>query len=64
MRDKQMKTAENSSYGQNWRESTDFRVVIMNSKRQVNGKLCHAVRIHVCRLPFAVHAKFNLSNVW
>ena len=34
-----------------WLESADFRVVIMNSKRQVDGKLGHVVQIHVCLLP-------------
>ena len=38
------------SYGKNWRESIDFRVVIMNGKRQVIGKLGQMVQIHVCRL--------------
>ena len=43
MRNKQIKTALNNSQGQNWRKSTNFCVVIMNSKRQVNGKLGHVV---------------------
>ena len=50
MRNEQIKTAQNNFYGQNWRESTDFHVVIMNSKGQLRGKLCHVVQIHVCRL--------------
>ena len=37
---------ENDSYPKNWREFTDFRVV-MNCKRQVNRKLGHVVQIHV-----------------
>ena len=49
MSNEQIKTAENNSYEQNWRESTDFRVVIINSKRQVDGKLGHVVQIHVFR---------------
>ena len=31
------------------RETTDFRVEIMNSKRQVKGKLGNVVSIRVCR---------------
>ena len=31
-------------------ETTDLCVEIMNSKRQVTGKLSHAVQIRVCRL--------------
>ena len=38
MRNEQIKTAQNNSYGQNWPESTDFRVVIMNSKGQAVEK--------------------------
>ena len=38
-----------------------FRVVIMHSKRQVNGKLGHVVQI--LRLSFAVNEMLNLSNV-
>ena len=43
---------------ENWRESTEFRVVMMNSKRQIKGKLDHVVQIHVCLKSDAV----NLSN--
>ena len=31
------------------RETTSLRVEVMNSKRQVQGKLGHVVQIHVCR---------------
>ena len=31
-------------------ETTNICVDIMNSKRQVKGKLSHVVQIHVCRL--------------
>ena len=31
-------------------ETTDLCVEIINSKRQVTGKLSHAVQIRVCRL--------------
>jgi len=34
-------------------EFTDFRVVAMNSIRQVNGKLAQVVQIHVCRKRYA-----------
>ena len=46
MRNEQIKTASNSCYGWNWRNSTCFRVVKVNCKRKVNGK---QVQIHVCR---------------
>ena len=32
------------------RETTNLFVEIMNSKRQVKGKLGHAIQIRVCRL--------------
>ena len=34
----------------NLRETTNLGVEIMNSKRQVKGKLGHVVQICVCRL--------------
>ena len=47
---KQIKTTQNNSYGLNWRETTYFCVEVINSKRQLRGKLGHAVQILVCRL--------------
>ena len=54
MTNEQLKHLKTIFYGLSWRKSTDFRAVIMNSKRQVKGKLGHVVQIHVCLLPFAV----------
>lgn len=54
---KQLKTI----FVDNWRESTNFRVDIMNSKRQENGKLGHVVykfTFAICR-----NAMLNLRNV-
>ena len=36
-RNERLKAAQNNTYGYNWRESTDFHVVIMSSERQ-HGK--------------------------
>ena len=47
----QVKTAQSNSYGFLWRETINFFVKVMNSKRQEEGKLDHAVQIHFCRLP-------------
>lgn len=44
-----MKTVQNNSYRYNWHETTLF-VVIMKSKRQVEGKLGHVVDVDDCRL--------------
>lgn len=33
----------------NGHETNDFRVVVINSQRQVMGKLGHVVQVHVCR---------------
>ena len=41
------------------RETTNLCVEIMNSKRQVKGKLGHVVKIRVCR--FAINLMFHLS---
>ena len=49
MRNEQLKTAKSNYYGKNWRESTDFRVVVMNGKRQVKKILGQVLQIHVCR---------------
>ena len=47
----QMKTVQNNSYaGQKLREATNLCEEIMNSKRQVKGKLGHVVQTRVCRL--------------
>ena len=45
-----MKTVQNTSYGENWLETTHLGVEVINSKRQLRGKLGHVVQIHVCRL--------------
>ena len=47
-RQKQLKTILMDRIGVNL---PIFRVVIMNSKQQVNGKLGHGVQIHICCLP-------------
>ena len=47
----QVKTAQSHSYGFLWRETIDFFVEVINSRRQEKGKLGHAVQIHFCRLP-------------
>ena len=44
------------------RETTNLCVEIMNSKRQVRGKLGHVVQIS--RLPFDANVKLDLCNVW
>ena len=44
------------------RESTNLSLEIMNSKRQVMGKLGHVVHIRVCRLTFDVNVILLLSN--
>ena len=44
---------------QKLRETTHLRVEVMNSKRQVKGKLDYVVQIHV--LPFDVKVMLNLS---
>ena len=49
MSNEQLKTILMDRIGVNL--STDFRVVIMNRKPQIDGKLGHVVQIHVCRLP-------------
>ena len=49
-KNKQIKTVQKSSYGENWLETTYFGVEVINSKRQLRGKLGHVVQIHVCRL--------------
>ena len=43
------------------RETTNLCVEIMNSKRQVKGKLGHVVHTH-SGLQFDVNVKFNLSG--
>ena len=50
MKNKQIKTVQNNFYGENWLEATYFWVELINSKRQLRGKLGHVVQIHVCRL--------------
>ena len=40
------------------RETTNVCVEIMNSKRQLKGKLGHVVQIHVCRFT-ARHRYYN-----
>ena len=47
----QAKAAQSNSYGFIWRETIDFFVEVINSKRQEKGKLGHVVQIHFCRLP-------------
>ena len=49
---KQVKTVQNNSYGQIWRETTYFCVEVINSKWQLRGKLGHAYK-----LTFAVWRK-------
>ena len=49
-KNKQMKTVQNNSYGENWLETTYFGVEVINSKRQLRGKLGHVVQTYVCRL--------------
>ena len=44
------------------RESTNLSLEIMNSKRQVMGKLGHVVHLRVCRLTFDVNVMLLLSN--
>ena len=43
------------------RETTNLCVEIMNSKRQVKGKLGHVVHTN-SGFPFDVNVKFNLSS--
>ena len=44
-------------------ETTHLCLEMINSQRQVKGKLGHVVQIHVCRLPFNVNVMLNLSSV-
>ena len=44
-----IKTAQNNCYGKTGHETNDFRVVVINSERQVMGKLGHVAQVHVCR---------------
>ena len=44
-----LKTAQNNCYGKNGHETNDFREVVINSQRQVMGKLGHVAQVHVCR---------------
>ena len=45
-----MKTVQNNSCRKNWHETTCLCVVVMKSKRQVEGKLGHVVNVDDCRL--------------
>ena len=47
---KQVKTVQNDSCGQNWHKTTYFCVEAINSKRKIREKPGHVVQIHVCRL--------------
>ena len=47
---KQIKTVQKDSCGQNWHKTTYFCVEAINIKRKTKGKLGHVVQIHVCRL--------------
>ena len=40
-------------------ETTNVCVEIMNSKRQVKGKLGHVVQIHVCRFTARHRSSYN-----
>ena len=44
------------------RETTNLCVEIMNSKRQVRGKLTN-LNVQISRLPFDVNVKLDLCNV-
>lgn len=44
------------------RETTNLCVEIMNSKRQVRGKLTN-LNVRIPRLPFDVNVKLDLCNV-
>ena len=46
----QIKTAQKIFMDKKLRETTYLCVEIMNSKRQVKGKIGHVVQIHFCRL--------------
>ena len=46
------------------RDTTNLCVEIMNSKRQVRGKLGHVVQLRVCRLTFDVNVTLDLSKVF
>ena len=50
MKKKQIKTVQNNSYGENWLETTYYGVEVINSKRQLRGKVGHVLQIHVCHL--------------
>ena len=56
---KQIKTVQNDSSGQNWHKTTYFCVEAINSKRKIRGKLGHVVQIHVCRK----HESFKISLI-
>ena len=47
---KQLKTVQNDSFGQNYHKTTYSCVEAINGKRKIGGKLGHVVQIHVCRL--------------
>ena len=47
---KQLKKAQNDSFGQNYHKTTYFCVEAINGKRKIGGKLGHVVQIHVCLL--------------
>ena len=53
-----LKIVPNNSYGQNWRETTNLFVEVMNSKRKGKEKLSHVVQIHFW--PFDVNVTQNL----
>ena len=39
MKNKQIKTVQHNSYGENWLETTYFKVEVINAKRQLREKL-------------------------
>ena len=43
MKKKQIKTAQNNCYGENWLETTYFWVEVINTKRQLRGKVGHVL---------------------
>ena len=47
-----MKTAQNNCYGYKWRETTNFFVEVINSKRKSKRNLGHVVQIQVGCLPY------------
>ena len=47
---KQLKKAQNDSFGQNYHKTTYFCVEAIKGKRKIGGKLGHVVQIHVCLL--------------